>query len=407
VNPTTPVIVRSEDASGAKRPKVRVVHVITLLELGGAQENTLITVEGLDPERFDRVLIAGRGGRLDPEAARLSGCRFLQVDSLVREIRPAKDAAAFVTLRAALAEEKRRAGGAPLIVHTHSSKAGILGRAAARAAGADVVIHSIHGFGYHDGQPAPVRAFFIGLERGGARWTDAFVAVSEENIRRGIRDGILTRDCCRLIRSGFDTARFLRGSREAGRRLLGVPEGTPVVGTVAVFKRQKAPFDFVETARGVAAAVPDVRFAMIGDGDLRAAVERRLAETGLAGRFLLTGWRREIPDLLKAFDVFLLTSRWEGLPKVVPQALLAGVPVVATAVDGTREIVDDGVDGFLVPPGDTAAMSRRVAEVLTGKARLDPAFKRDRIVREFDHAAMVRAQERLYAELLARKEVTS
>jgi glycosyltransferase involved in cell wall biosynthesis len=379
------------------------VHIITLLEWGGAQENTLYTVGALDPRKFDRVLIAGEGGMLDTRAAAIPDCRFSKVDCLVREIRPGLDARAFLSLRAILRREKERAGRLPLVVHTHSSKAGILGRAAARSARADVVVHSIHGFGFHDSQPPPLRRFLVGLERAASRWTDAFIAVSEENVRQGIREKIMSAEQVRLIRSGFDTARFLTGSRERGRRLLGIPEGVPLVGTIAVLKPQKAPLDFVEVARRVRGRIPAARFVMIGDGELRPEVVRAAAKGLEGGGFLLAGWREEIPDLLRAFDVFLLTSRWEGLPKVVPQALLSGVPVVATAVDGTREIVDDGVDGRLAPPGDVEALARRVAGLLSGEEVLNPLFKRDRLLREFDQREMVRAQERLYEELIARK----
>jgi glycosyltransferase involved in cell wall biosynthesis len=389
-------------AQGERRACV--AHIITLLEWGGAQENTLFTVGALHPQRFDRVLIAGKGGMLDPRAKAIPGCRFRQVDSLVREIRPVHDARAFLSLRAILRQEREKAGGLPLIVHTHSSKAGILGRAAARAVGAEVVVHSIHGFGFHDSQSPSLRRLLVGLERAVSRWTDAFIAVSEENVRLGVQEKILSPDRVRLIRSGFDTARFLGGSRERGRRLLGIPEDAPLVGTIAVFKPQKAPLDFVEVACKVKERVPAARFAMVGDGELRPEVERAVENGPLAGHFHLAGWREEIPDLLRAFDVFLLTSRWEGLPKVVPQAMLSGVPVVATAVDGTREIVDDGIDGFLAPPGDVDALARRVSDLLEGKATLSPLFKRDRLLREFDQREMVRAQERLYEELLAGKK---
>jgi len=388
-----------------RRPRARVAHLITKLEWGGAQENTLATVRGLARDRFDPVLIAGTGGILDPDAASIPGVRVLRVGSLVREIRPADDLRALRDLTSILREEKRLAAGSPLVVHTHSSKAGILGRAAARRAGADLVLHSIHGFGFHDGQAAIPRGLFVGLERMASRWTDAFIAVSEENIRRGVRERIFARERCRLIRSGFETRRYLAGSRETGRRLLMLPPDVPVVGTVAVFKPQKAPLDFVEVARRVAAARPETRFVMVGDGDLRPAAERAVAAASLSSRFVFAGWRSEIPDLLRAFDLFLLTSRWEGLPKVVPQAMIAGVPVVATAVDGTREIVDDGRDGFLCAPGDVSALSDRVIRILSGASRIDPGFKRDRLLREFDQEEMIRAQERLYAELLAGKGV--
>lgn len=383
--------------------RATVVHIITLLEWGGAQENTLHTVASLDPRRFDRVLIAGRGGMLDERASGIPSLRLSHVDDLVREVRPVPDVKAFLALRAMLRAEKRKAAGRPLVVHTHSSKAGILGRAAARAAGADVVVHTIHGFGFHDGQFLPLRASYVAAERLASRWTDAYVAVSEENVRLGEREGLFSRERCRLIRSGFDTERFLHGSRERGRRIVGAAEGERVVGTVAVFKRQKAPLDFVETARRVAREVAGVRFVMVGDGELRRETERAAAAAGLAERFSFPGWRPEVPDLLAALDVFLLTSRWEGLPKVVPQAMIAGVPVVATAVDGTKEIVDHGSDGVLAPPGDVESLSRGVADILTGRLRLQTGRRREWLLREFDQDGMVRKQERLYAELLAGK----
>jgi glycosyltransferase involved in cell wall biosynthesis len=177
----------------------------------------------------------------------------------------------------------------------------------------------------------------------------------------------------------------------------------PVVGTVAVFKPQKAPLDFVETARRVASEIPDSRFVMVGDGEMRGEAERVVAACGMSDRFSFLGWRPEIPELMAAFDVFLLTSRWEGLPKVVPQALIAGCPVVATAVDGTREIVDHGVDGVLAPSGDVDSLARGVAGILAGRLPLDAARKRERLLREFDQDEMVRMQERLYAEILAGK----
>lgn len=388
---------------GGRRPAAVVAHVITLLEWGGAQENTLRTVAGLDTERFERVLVAGSGGMLDDKAAAIPRCRFVRIPALVRRISPFHDARALFALRAFFSAEKHRAGDVPLVVHTHSSKAGILGRAAARAAGADVVVHSIHGFGFHDGQPAVVRRLFIGLERTVSRWTDAFIAVSRENVRTGVREKIFTEDRCRLIRSGFDPAPFIAASRARGRRAIGAAEGVPVAGTVAVFKPQKAPLDFVAAAARVARALPEAIFVMVGGGVLRPAAEEAAARAGLAGRFRFLGWREDVADLMKGFDVFVLTSRWEGLPKVIPQALLCGTPVVATAVDGTREIVTEGADGFLVPPGDVEALARRILEILSGRARLSPGAKREAILSEFDAEAMVRAQERLYLELLARK----
>ena len=296
------------------------------------------------------------------------------------------------------------AGGDPLVVHTHSSKAGILGRAAARAAGADAVVHSIHGFGFHDGQSKPTHALYVGLERMASRWTDAFVAVSEENIRTGVQEGIFRRERCRLIRSGFDTARFLAGSRAAGRKILGIPEGVPVVGTVAVFKPQKAPLDFVETARRVASEIPDSRFVMVGDGEMRGETERAVCRD------------RDVGSLF----VPRLASRGPGPDgglRRVPSHFPVGRPSEGGAAGADRRVPGGG-DGGRRDPGDRRSRGgwrarpsggRRVpspaasSDILAGRLPLDAAKKRERLVREFDQDEMVRAQERLYAEILAGK----
>ncbi len=382
--------------------RIRVLHVITRLDWGGAQENTLCTVGSLDREKFEPILSSGTGGMLDADAASIPGCRWFPVPTLVRELNPVADARAYFALLRVIRSLKAESR-APIVVHTHSSKAGILGRLAARAAGGCAVVHTVHGFGFHGGQSAFRRFLYVGLERIAASGTDAFVAVSEENIRTGVRERIFTRDGCRLIRSGFDTGRFLDGERRRGRALLGLPDDVPVVGTVAVFKPQKSPLDFVEAARRIAGRFPEAHFVMVGDGELRPSVERAIREAGLSGRFVLAGWRGEVPDLLCAFDVFLLTSRWEGLPKVVPQALIAGIPVVATAADGTSEIVDEGIDGFLAKPGDVGTLAARVLSILDGTGGLRPGFKRERLLREFDEVEMVRAQERLYLDITESK----
>jgi glycosyltransferase involved in cell wall biosynthesis len=289
------------------------------------------------------------------------------------------------------------------VVQTHSSKAGVLGRLAARAAGADLVLHTVHGFGVREGDRSFRGRLLLAAERLAARRTDLFLPVSRENVETAGRLGLFGAERAEVVRPGFDTAPFLRRDRAEARRLLGVPEGVPLVGTVACFKAQKGPFDFVRAAALVARRVPEARFAWVGDGELRGAVEEAVAKEGLSGRFRFLGWRDDVPELLPGFDVFLLASLWEGLPKVVPQALLSGVPVVATAVDGTREALEDGVDGFLVPPGDPAAAAERVASILEGAARLDAGARRDRVVAEFEGERVVRRQAALYRRLLAER----
>jgi glycosyltransferase involved in cell wall biosynthesis len=369
------------------RAKIKVCHVITMLELGGAQQNTLYTVTHLDRTRFEPFLVTGTEGPLVPDAlASAVRARFLR--TLVRPVAPVRDAAAFFDLLALFRDER------PDVVHTHSSKAGILGRFAAAAAGVPVIVHSIHGWGFHDGQGRIARGFFAGLERLASHVTTAFVAVSKANVRQGVELGILEEDRVRLIRSGIELSAFAPREEAA-------PRDGATIGMVACFKPQKAPVDFVRVAARVLAEEPSARFVLVGDGELRPAVEAAIREAGIGANVTLTGWRRDVPALMRTFDVLLHTSRWEGLPRVLPEAMATGIPVVATCVDGGPEAIEDGVNGRLFAPGDIEGMGRAVVDLVR-----DPALRRRMgregvaRAREWDIDAMVRAQEDLYEGLV-------
>jgi glycosyltransferase involved in cell wall biosynthesis len=376
--------------------RLSVVHIITKLELGGAQQNTLFTVSHLDAARFHPVLITGEPGLLDQEARKLAGVEFYQVPSLVRPIRPLHDLLALVVLTRLLKRLK------PLIVHTHSSKAGILGRWAARLAGIPIVVHTIHGFGFTRYQHPVLRRLLIAAERGAARWTTRFFAVSEANRRQGIELGLFPAERCTVVRSGVDLAalRETRVDRESKRQELGLQPGQPVVGMVAPLKPQKAPLDFVRVAALVHRARPDAQFLLVGDGELRAAVVDEAERLGLSGLFHLVGWRRDSAEIMRCLDIFVLTSLWEGLPRVYLEALASSVPVVGTRVDGAAEVIQDGVNGYLLPPGDIRGLAERVLLLL---AHPDGAARMGRngasLPPEFDIREMVRQQEREYERL--------
>jgi glycosyltransferase involved in cell wall biosynthesis len=378
--------------------RIRVLHCITRLEHGGAQRNTLYTVEHLDREHFEPVLAWGPGDPLDEAAAVIPELRREPVPELVRPIAPSLDARALRRL----VEVMRRL--APHIVHTHSSKAGVLGRVAARIARVPTVVHSIHGFGFTPLQPGPVRALFLIAERVMTRWTDHFIAVSENNLREGVALGVVPPERASVIRSGIELERFRRasGSGEVRRRL-GVPEDAPLVVQIGNFKPQKAPLDFVRVAATVARELPEPWFVMVGDGALRPAAEELASELGVAPRMVFCGWWDDVPGLLATSRVSVLTSRHEGLPRAAVESLAAGVPVVATAVDGTPEVVRDGVNGFLAEAGETATLARRVRSLLADDElhrRLAAAAPHG--LEDFDIDRMVREQEELYRWLLGR-----
>jgi glycosyltransferase involved in cell wall biosynthesis len=376
--------------------RIRVLHAITLLELGGAQRNTLDTVTLLDRSRFEAGLACGVGAELYAEAQGLADVRLFPLPHLLREVRPVAEIAALRELRAAIRAFR------PDIVHTHSSKAGVLGRLAAHRERVPVVIHSIHGFGFGPHQRAPVRSAFLAAERMVARWTDMFIAVSQRNLDEGVRLGLFPTERARVIRSGIvlDAFRHHAGG-DAVRRELGIPAGAPLVLQVACFKPQKAPERFVELAARLSGRFPDAHFLLAGDGELRPALEAARRRAGLEGRLHLPGWRRDVPSLLDAATVVTLTSRFEGLPRALVEALAAGVPVAAMAVDGVDEVVRDGVNGFLVREGDVGALGECVASLLAD------ASLRERMAAcagagldQFERDTMVRQQEQLYEELI-------
>ena len=376
---------------------VTVAHVITKLELGGAQQNTLFTVSHLAPTRYRRVLITGEPGILDVEARALPDVQFHQVPSLVRPIRPISDVRALLALIRLLARLK------PTIVHTHSSKAGILGRWAAGLTGVPIVIHSIHGFGFTKYQHPLVRRGLLALERSAARFTTRFFAVSEANRRLGVELGLFSEEHSTVIRSGIDLEAIRRTTvdRDGKTRELGFEPGRPIVGMVAPLKPQKAPVDFVRTAALIHRDRPDVRFLLVGDGALRRAVEAEVKRLGLSDCFRLAGWRRDVAEIMHCLDVFVLTSLWEGLPRVYLEALSSGVPVVGTRVGGAAEVVQDGVNGFLAEAGDLHTLADRVVHLLTHAEKRREMGERARSLPvQFDLREMVRRQEKEYEALL-------
>lgn len=375
--------------------RLKVAHIITRLELGGAQQNTLYCCSHHDPKRFDVILLTGPGGLLDAEAkSRSDRYRTYFLPSLRHPVHPWWDLVAFFRIVLILRKEKVQ------VVHTHSSKAGILGRWAAWFARVPRILHTVHGWGFHSGQPFLLRWFYQWLERRAAKITDVLITVSRDNRREGLAHGIGREDRYRVIHSGIEPREFVLGAEEAARarRKFG-SEKRPCVLVLSNFKPQKSPLDVVRVAGILSVRIPNVLVLWAGDGELRPQVEEDLKGRGLSGNFELLGWRDDVPQLLAASGALLLTSLYEGLPRVVLQAMAAGKPVVATDVSGTPEAVAPGQTGFLHPPHDWEGMADSLYKILTdpklaselaknGKEALQGTF----LIRE-----MLREIEALYA----------
>ncbi len=382
--------------------KTRVVQVVTRLELGGAQQVVLSLARGLDRGRYDVSLVSGGRDRLTDEARALMGGDFMEVPELVRHVSPASDALAFAKLYVIFRRYVKGYRGR-VVVHTHSSKAGVLGRLAARLAGAGVIVHTVHGFGFNDEQSRFRRGLFMALEKAASAVCDRIIAVARENIRKGVGCGIFPEEKAVVVRCGIDPAFFDAPPPdiEGKRKELGIPPSAPVGAMISCLKPQKAPVDFVRVAAKVLDIVQDAHFIHAGDGELRGAVLEEAERLGISDRFHLLGWRSDVRELIHVSDVIVLTSLWEGLPLVLPQAMACGKPVVATAVDGTPEAIKDGVNGFLARPHEVELMAEKVSLLLRDNslaARMGAAGRE--MVSEFDDNEMLRRIEALYDALL-------
>lgn len=384
--------------------KIPVLHPITRLIVGGAQENTMYTAALLDRERFQVEVLSGpqtgsEGSLIEEVRARQVPLTILP--DLLRQVSPLNDLRALFKLAGLM----RRKGFT--IVHTHSSKAGILGRIAARLAGVPVIVHTVHGWSFHDHMSPAVRRTYIQLERLCASITDAMIVVAAPDIDKGLKAGIGRREQYRLIRSAIPLDEFDPGRVDcaAVRRELGLPLDAPVLGNVGRFSPQKNPLEWVKVAGVVGRAIPECRFLLVGDGPLREQVEVALEAEGILERTVLTGLRRDVPRMMRAIDVFLLTSLWEGLPRVIPQAMAMGLPVVANRADGTVEAIRQGETGFLCNPGDIDGLAAACLQALRSPelraeiGRRGQAYARQ----DFDLRRMVAQIEQLYTELLEKK----
>ena len=382
---------------GSDTGRIRVLLAITRLELGGAQRVVLQTARGLDRRDFDVGLAWGTGDLLDDEAAMIPDLERFPVATLVRPVAPISDLRALAALRAAIRSF------APQVIHTHSSKAGILGRLAARLEGV-AAVHTVHGFGFTPLQPAPIRTLYRAAEKLMAKYTDHFVTVSASDRKRGIDLGLFRADEVTVIRAAIDLERFRAGGDGASNRArLGVPVDAPMVTQIGNFKPQKAPLDCVRVAALVREKRPDVWFVMVGDGPLRGPAEALARDLGVADQMVFSGWWDDVPGILAATTVSVLTSRHEGLPCSVVESLAAGVPVVATAVDGTVEVVRSNVNGHLAAAGDITALAAGVGRLLDDpelRSRMAAAAREG--LEDYDHNLMVRQQEELYRWMCTR-----
>lgn len=375
-------------------PKVNLLYVITKLELGGAQKQLLSLIGDLDKEAFNIFLFTAKEGLLIKEVSSLGKLTLKKSRFLERRINPIKDILALIEIYNFIKKNKIQ------IVHTHSSKAGILGRLAAKLAKTKVIIHTVHGWSFHGYQWGIVNYFYLLLERICASFTHKIIVVSQWDKDRGLKENIGKKDQYALISYSINCHEFKgREKRNESRKSLGLSDTDLAVGMIACFKPQKSVLDFIKLAGAVRKNFPEVKFILVGDGVLRNRVCSLITKLHLEGQVILTGWSNNIPLILSCLDIFVLTSLWEGLPIAVLEAMAAQVALVATDTGGIREIVVNGKTGFLVKPRDLESMQNQVEELLRNSQKRDEFAELSKIAinaKEFLLSSTVKQTEEIY-----------
>jgi len=382
---------------------VKIMHISTRLILGGSQENTILSCEGQADRGHEVSLvhgpIYGPEGTMLPMVEGHAGIDVVETQNLVREIDPRRDFACRRDL-ARLIRERR-----PDVVHTHSSKAGILGRAAAWSEGVPAVVHTIHGLPFHPYQSRLKHMLYVASERWAAKRCHAIVCVADAMRDQALEQGVGRPELFTTIYSGMRVEEFLDfdGDRNTVRAGFGFTSDDFVVGTIARLAELKGHDDLLDALADPMRAEPRLKLLWIGDGYHRERLLGRIRSLGLEDQVVLGGrlLPDRIPGVMHAIDLLAHPSWREGLPRTVPQALLSTTPVVAHDVDGTREVLVDGQTGWLVAPGDHDGLRSAILEAMADpdEARSMAEVGREACRKIFPAKRMVDELERLYAKL--------
>jgi len=382
----------------ARDDRIRVLRIIARLNVGGPALHTVLLTERLDPARYASRLAVGVPDASEGDYLALRGLaleQLVRIPSLRRDLDARSDARALASLVRLMREVR------PHVVHTHTAKAGTLGRLAAILAGVPVRVHTFHGHVFEGGyfSPAKTRAF-LAVERVLARRTQRILTVSENVRAELLALGIGRPEQVTVVPLGLDLDPLARAAEHRGalRRELGIDDATPLVGIVARLVPVKAHEVFLAAAARITAERPSCRFLVIGDGERRTELEALAARAGLAERCHFLGWRADLDRVHADLDVCVLTSRNEGSPVALIEAMAAGVAVVSTAVGGVPDLIEDGTHGLLAPVDDAAAIADATLALLRApeQRRTLGAAGRERALARHGAARLVGDVDRLY-----------
>ena len=380
------------------------MHISTRLIVGGSQENTILSCEGQVDAGHEVSLvygpIFGPEGSLRERAQKCGGIELIETPNLVRQLAPIRDYRCYSDLKRLIKAWK------PDVVHTHSSKAGIIGRAAAWKLGVPCVIHTIHGLPFHPYEKAWRNAIYIASERWAAKRCHRIACVAQAMRDQALVKGIGQKDQFVTVFSGMEVETYISPEKERDvvRSELGISPEDYVIGTVSRLAQHKGHDDVLDALGGELQDNPSMKLLWVGDGWRREKLEKRIREIGIEKQVVLTGLVQPetIANYIAAMDVLVHPSYREGLPRTVVQAMLGGKPVVAHDVDGTREVCIPEKTGYLIDVGDYKAMREAVLELQTNpeKRELLGSAGRSLCENQFAASKMVQSLDLLYKEVL-------
>jgi len=392
---------------------LKIVHIITRMDMGGSAQNTLLTALHHDSQHYNVWLI--KGSTLESamtkaetrlvedqlETAKKRGIEIIDVPSLVRRISPINDLRALVALFRLMRKLE------PHIVHTHTSKAGILGRLAAWMARVPIVIHTPHGHVFYGHFGRSLSRIFLQMEKLLGRITHHQIALTPEEGNDYLNLGVAKSKNISVIHSGVDLNCFKRSATESNpkRNELAIPPNSLVVGYVGWLIPIKGVTYLVNAMAEVVQRHPNSLLVLVGKGDEKGEEETKLSKQvenlGIADHVRFLGWRPDVDEIMGCFDIFVLPSLNEGMGRVLVEAMATGLPIVASSVGGIPDLVKDGENGLLVPPADAGALKRAISDLLSDKAkrkRMGETGKR--MCRPYSVEAMVEKIDNLYSRLL-------
>ena len=385
--------------------KMKICHIITRMIVGGAQENTLLTIKGHIEKGHEVVLVTGFSPGREGELLKnveMPDFKIVEIPEMVRELSPLKDYQALRKLRAYFKEEKFD------VVHTHSSKAGIIGRIAARQAGVPVVVHTVHGQAFHAYEKPWKKLLYITAERIAAKYCDKIYAVAQAMIDQCVDAKVAPREKYMVVYSGMDTAAFVNAKRDSVlREKLGIPENAKVIATVARLFPMKGYEEMLPAAAQLVKEFPDLHFLPVGDGPMFDELQKEIARLGMSDRFHFAGLvpPHKVCDYIAQADLLWHLSLHEGLPRAVVQALAVGIPAIGYKLDGTPEVVLNGETGFVTPPQDVDAVFRYSSQLLCDSALRKQMGEKGRelVVERFAWRRMADILEKEFLMLLKEK----